>query len=97
VLRCLVAYRIALDDFTWEPKFEPLVEMANYIKVDFIQTDGAGAARVVESPHRHRGCHGGGEGGEPGGVQASLRGGFHPVSGVLFLPPSVVEVPEDTG
>ena len=63
MLRCLVAYRIALDDFTWEPKFEPLVEMANYIKVDFIQTDGAGAARVVESPHRHRGCHGGGEGG----------------------------------
>ena len=35
-------YRIALDDFIWEPKFEPLVEMADYIKVDFIQTDGTG-------------------------------------------------------
>jgi len=32
-------YRIALDDFNWEPKFEPLVELADYIKVDFLQAD----------------------------------------------------------
>jgi len=31
-------YRLALDDFTWKPKFDPLVEIADYIKVDFIQT-----------------------------------------------------------
>jgi EAL and modified HD-GYP domain-containing signal transduction protein len=31
-------YRIALDDFIWKPKFDPLVEVADYIKVDFIQT-----------------------------------------------------------
>jgi EAL and modified HD-GYP domain-containing signal transduction protein len=35
-------YRIALDDFVWSPKFEQLVKLADYIKVDFIQTDGAG-------------------------------------------------------
>jgi c-di-GMP-related signal transduction protein len=29
-------FRIALDDFVYEPKFDPLVEMADYIKVDFI-------------------------------------------------------------
>ncbi len=34
-------FRIALDDFTWKPKFDPLVELADYIKVDFIQTDAA--------------------------------------------------------
>ena len=34
-------YRIALDDFIWKPKFEPLVEMADYIKVDFAQSDAA--------------------------------------------------------
>jgi c-di-GMP phosphodiesterase len=28
-------FRFALDDFVWEPKFEPLVELADYIKVDF--------------------------------------------------------------
>ncbi len=28
-------FRLALDDFTWKPKFEPLVELADYIKVDF--------------------------------------------------------------
>jgi EAL and modified HD-GYP domain-containing signal transduction protein len=32
-------FRLALDDFTWNPKFEPLVEIANYIKVDFVVTD----------------------------------------------------------
>jgi c-di-GMP-related signal transduction protein len=34
-------YRIALDDFVWKPKFEPLVELADYIKVDFVQSDAA--------------------------------------------------------
>ena len=29
-------YRLALDDFTWKPGMEPLVEMADYIKVDFM-------------------------------------------------------------
>lgn len=28
-------YRLALDDFVWESKFDPLVELADYIKVDF--------------------------------------------------------------
>jgi EAL and modified HD-GYP domain-containing signal transduction protein len=31
-------YRLALDDFVWEPKFDPLVELADYIKVDFVLT-----------------------------------------------------------
>jgi len=28
-------FRLALDDFIWKPEFEPLVELADYIKVDF--------------------------------------------------------------
>lgn len=31
-------FRLALDDFTWKPKFEPLVRLVDYIKVDFVQT-----------------------------------------------------------
>jgi EAL and modified HD-GYP domain-containing signal transduction protein len=34
-LKC-AGFRIALDDFVYEPKFDPLVEMADYIKVDFV-------------------------------------------------------------
>lgn len=34
-------YRIALDDFEWRPEVESLVELADYIKVDFVQTRGA--------------------------------------------------------
>ena len=33
-----VGFRLALDDFTWKPGMEPLVELADYIKVDFVLT-----------------------------------------------------------
>jgi EAL and modified HD-GYP domain-containing signal transduction protein len=32
-------FRLALDDFTWKPGIEPLVEIADYIKVDFAISD----------------------------------------------------------
>jgi c-di-GMP-related signal transduction protein len=31
-------FRLALDDFIWKPEFVPLVELADYIKVDFSLT-----------------------------------------------------------
>ena len=31
-------FRLALDDFTWKPGFDPLVEIADYIKVDYMVT-----------------------------------------------------------
>lgn len=34
-------FRIALDDFVWKPGLEPLVELADYIKVDFLLSDAA--------------------------------------------------------
>jgi c-di-GMP-related signal transduction protein len=33
-LKC-AGFRLALDDFSWQPKFEPLLELTDYIKVDF--------------------------------------------------------------
>lgn len=41
-------YRIALDDFTWKPKLLPLVELADYIKVDFARTDVAGRQELLK-------------------------------------------------
>jgi len=32
-------FRIALDDFVWKPEYEPLVALADYIKVDFMISD----------------------------------------------------------
>lgn len=34
-----LGYRLALDDFVWEPRFEPLVELADFIKVDFLLSE----------------------------------------------------------
>jgi c-di-GMP-related signal transduction protein len=31
-----LGFRLALDDFLWKPSLEPLIEMADYIKIDFI-------------------------------------------------------------
>jgi EAL and modified HD-GYP domain-containing signal transduction protein len=31
-------FKIALDDFVWDPKFAPMVQLADYIKVDFLST-----------------------------------------------------------
>ena len=31
-------FRLALDDFVWKPGCEPLVELADYIKIDFVIT-----------------------------------------------------------
>jgi EAL and modified HD-GYP domain-containing signal transduction protein len=39
-------FRIALDDFTWRPELEPLVKLADYIKVDFLLT-GAEERKVL--------------------------------------------------
>ncbi len=33
-----LGYRLALDDFTWRPGIEPFVELADYIKIDFLAT-----------------------------------------------------------
>ena len=37
-LKC-AGFRLALDDFLWKPGLEPLVEIADYIKVDFFLAD----------------------------------------------------------
>lgn len=43
-----MGFRLALDDFTWAPKFEPLVEMADYIKVDFVLSDAEARKAVLK-------------------------------------------------
>ena len=41
-------YRLALDDFTWRPGIEPLVELADYVKVDFALTNARDRRRLHE-------------------------------------------------
>lgn len=40
-------YTLALDDFVLKPEFEPLIELADIIKVDFMQTLGAERESIV--------------------------------------------------
>jgi EAL and modified HD-GYP domain-containing signal transduction protein len=41
-------FRLALDDFAWKPKFEPLIELADYIKVDLLLTGPAERKKLME-------------------------------------------------
>lgn len=36
-----LGFKLALDDFVWDEKFAPLVDLADYIKVDFLEVDAA--------------------------------------------------------
>ena len=44
-------FRLALDDFTWKPNFDPLVEIADYIKVDFLLTGFEERKRLIQRLH----------------------------------------------
>lgn len=44
--RC--GYLLALDDFVDHPKFEPLIELADFLKVDFLATDAHGRRKLAE-------------------------------------------------
>ena len=47
-------FRLAMDDFVWKAKFRPLVELADFIKVDFIQSDRDQRRALVERLKRSR-------------------------------------------
>ncbi|GAB4333063.1 MAG: HDOD domain-containing protein [Calditrichia bacterium] len=42
-------YKLVLDDFVFAPKFEPLIKLADIIKIDFMQTPPAVRAELAES------------------------------------------------
>jgi EAL and modified HD-GYP domain-containing signal transduction protein len=41
-------FRLALDDFVWRPDLEPLIELADYIKVDFLLTGPAARKELLQ-------------------------------------------------
>jgi EAL and modified HD-GYP domain-containing signal transduction protein len=44
-----MGYRIALRDFRWAPQIEPLIQLADYIKVDFRKSDEAARRSMLPS------------------------------------------------
>lgn len=47
-------FRIALDDFIWSPGIEPLVELADYIKIDFLALDEEQRRQLLTTLDRKR-------------------------------------------
>jgi EAL and modified HD-GYP domain-containing signal transduction protein len=44
----VAGFRLALDDFTWKPGFEPLIGIADYIKVDFSVSDARERRKLLD-------------------------------------------------
>lgn len=44
-------FRLALDDFQWRPEFEPLIALADYIKVDFVAMNAADRRELIRKLH----------------------------------------------
>lgn len=42
-----MGFRIALDDFEWKPDLEPLVNLADYIKVNFVKLDAGRRGKLL--------------------------------------------------
>jgi EAL and modified HD-GYP domain-containing signal transduction protein len=42
-------YRLALDDFTYRPEFDPLLELADVVKIDFRQAESRARAAIEQS------------------------------------------------
>ena len=86
-----LGYRLALDDFNWKPGIEPLVELADYIKVDFKavnrtrrrellnRLDGASVALVAEKVETQE------------EYQQARAEGFTLIQGYYFCRPSLME------
>ena len=90
-------YQLALDDFVWEPKFEPLLQLADYIKVDFVLSGAGGAGQALPSAcagarspcwqrrwRRRR------------SISRPKRRGLHALSRLLFLLPGADAEPKDS-
>jgi len=43
-----MGYRLALDDFTWADRFAPLVELVEYVKIDFLLTPPAERQELLQ-------------------------------------------------
>ena len=47
-------YMIALDDFVYAPRWDPILELANFVKIDVLALDAAQIAEQVEQVSRYK-------------------------------------------
>ena len=77
-------YLLALDDFRWEESWEPLVKLADFIKIDFLSTEQEVRESLVRRFTRPGGSFSGREGGDPGDLSRGPGGRLSVLSGILF-------------
>ena len=83
-------YRLALDDFVFRPAYEPLLQYADYVKIDFLITTGDERAALARSFTR-RGIHMLAEKVESHEeFQHGLEAGYEFFQGYFFCKPEMV-------
>ncbi len=83
-------YRLALDDFVFRPAYEPLLQYADYVKIDFLITTGDERGQLARSFTR-RGIHMLAEKVESyAEFQHGLEAGYELFQGYFFCKPEMV-------
>ena len=83
-------FRLALDDFAWQDSPHPLLNQADYVRLDFARFREAEKQQISQGGFEFGG-DGGAKGGDLPGPSQGLLDGLHPFPGRLLLPPSPLE------
>lgn len=84
-------YRLALDDYTFAPESEPLLDVVDLVKVDFKLARNACDARALESLHRRRLTLLAEKVETHEEHKAALDAGYHLFQGYFFCKPQMIE------
>lgn len=83
-------YLLALDDFVFAPEFEPLMRLADIIKVDFMLSSVAERAHIVETANKHNCLLLAEKIDSPEALQEAIEAGYAYFQGYFFCKPEIV-------
>ena len=87
----VAGFRLALDDFVFRPGMEPLVEMADYIKIDVLDTSAVDRQRLLERLGRYAVALIAEKVETGAGFQQACSEGFRFVQGYYFCRPMLIK------
>lgn len=92
-----LGFRIALDDFDWKQGIEPLVEIADYIKFDFLQHDRTARQALLDRLSRYSHTLLAEKIETQGEYEAASAEGFTLFQGYYFCRPALLEARQIPG
>lgn len=84
-------YKIALDDFEYRPSLDPLIRIADYIKIDFLATPASRRRRLIAELREFKGTYLAEKVESREDHEEALREGFKLFQGYYFCKPALLK------